>query len=697
MEEEVASGRAQLPDELIWAAEEWLDGRASDRELAEFLSEAWRVNGACPPFSDVVVNASWRVRPFARLFDAWAKFESLEAWQRLLVVTALGYSGDATFAPALVAYLDTNDAYLKYAALDGLANIGSPEVAKSVIPLLHDPSTRIRKQAIATLASMDAREAVEAIRECLKDEDEGVVAWAIDVLAAWRDESVFPFLEARLEDGDQGTALAFARLGKRIPEKHRLEMFWLLDDDSPEFLWSVFGDRLADGDRKVLVDGLGKDGLREQLRAQRTLGALLETKEALHLLEDQPAAIRRTAALALKRLPRDEQIGVLRTLLGDDDREVRIIAAAGLSALGDRDSAPGIAKMLTSRDDRVAIEAGYSLSILGAIEQAPHIALGLDRTGYRASTAMYVSWHLDAREFEPAIRERAAAGDGTARWLLTLWSGEGDADWLASLLEADHELVQQMACDRLIRLGELDRAWEWILAHRDDGTEREGMLVALLESGQPGAAEFVMTLPKGCMRSQRYLPIHQTWPRVISRASPSAFAKMPKHLRATIVRRLRNFAAMPFVDVQMLARVSLARLGELSDAQARLLLDAASVKEKGDAYRPKPSRYLDEVFVSLNAAREPDGWERVHRTIETARQVVTEADFAEAVSKAGLVLDPGDARLRFRTAPGVVTSLARMLERQMPYSHVWVLEGRKLRLIQRDAAAEYWRKRLGGK
>ncbi|MCE9581390.1 MAG: HEAT repeat domain-containing protein [Planctomycetes bacterium] len=697
----IGEDKDAVEGELVWAAGEWRNGHASDRELGEFLSEAWRANDGPPPYSRELAEESKGARSFARLFDAWIQTGALKEDTMGVAMEALASAGDPAYAGTLVPDLESQDTGLRHAALKGLADLKAEGEWKKAIPLLHDPIELLRRRALQTLVALNAKESAPEVRKSLEDPSEEVIKVALRALAEWKDSESLPAFEKFIADVrfQEIAAEGLVALGKRLPDACRLEVYRKFGNNQPEYLAAVFGDHLGAGDRDALIamTASEKDGLKATIALQR----LLDPEEALALMIDGPAVVRRAVLPALSRLPREKALAVFRHLLKeDDDAWVRGTAAGGLADLGDRASAADLVPLLHSRHD-IAFVGGYlALAGLGAIEQAPDIARGLHGNNDRQRLATRALDWLDAREFAPAIREESESGEAWNRKgateLLIRWSD--DADWLASQLESANDQVHVEACDRLIRLGHLDRVWDWFLGHHDfDGLYPDSTLVALLDSGQARASELVMTMParQKAGHMTAYFRIPWTW--AVSHAAPVAFSAMPKRLRADTVRRLRNLSGLPFIDVEMPAKIALARLGELSDDELRALFESAAVQERIDFDHPGRSTYLQEVLAALSAAKEPASWDLLHRPLTPAKQIVTEADLTAAAAAAGLRVDTGDTFIRLRTAPGATTTLRTILERQAPLHHVWVLEGRTIRFIPRDGAIDYWRRRLAGK
>lgn len=106
---------------------------------------------------------------------ALAKKENLERWKN--VVDLERYGQPAT--EFLVQALADEDRWVRYLAVDALANIGASNSVDSIISLLRDPDQDVRFAAAAALGKLGNPKAIKDLQEVLK-RDNGYVKVAAE-------------------------------------------------------------------------------------------------------------------------------------------------------------------------------------------------------------------------------------------------------------------------------------------------------------------------------------------------------------------------------------------------------------------------------------------------------------------------------------------------------------------------------------
>lgn len=132
-------------------------------------------------------------------------------WLRITACDALGRLKDERAVPALVEALDNPDS--RWAAIDALAQIGSPTALKSLVALLNDPRAEIRLELVRAFSRFtDARLVPLLIQVKEGDSSSEVRTRASEVLRDMQER-----LDMTVEDAERGTAsVSSASLTKPI-------------------------------------------------------------------------------------------------------------------------------------------------------------------------------------------------------------------------------------------------------------------------------------------------------------------------------------------------------------------------------------------------------------------------------------------------------------------------------------------------
>ena len=687
---------------LRWAGDHWLQGRASDAELERFLAAAWEAGGGCPAFTPDLIEFCQEVRAFARLYAGWLKAKDLPADRRIQVLSLLERAGNPAFAGEFLPFLDSGDDRERTAAIKGLGEIGTDDATERLTPFLEDADLYLRRAAIDALRRRGAKGTAAEIRKLVEDPSDTVALAAIRTLAEWEDRESLPTFERALDRWDlrEAAACAIGRLGGRLPAEKRSAVFWNSSICASEMEAAMFGETLSARDRDMLLHVLVSGEPDRRKRAAEVLADLLAPEDLPRLrpiFDESPAHLRHLLRYAFDRLPREERARTWRELLTDDAKEVRVYAVAGLTDMGERSAAGEIAKLLHSSDAWTVSVTALCLQLLGAWERSGDLARLLSRTDSAGRRAAAALGDLDAREtaplLEPMALREAVIDREKAVLALIRWSTAKDEERLVAWLTDEDDGIQRAACVALIRLGRFDKAWAWILTYfQRDRPLTEELLLPLLESGREEAVQFALKLPAV---SQSWDHTSCPWLRMMSAIRPETFRSLPKADQRDSLRRLRNMHERSDVAVRLMAGAALARLGALSRTELlRVLEDAEAEASEYADFSQYPHLYLDEVLNSLNWAREPESTARLWQPVTTAAQVVTREDLATVLKSIGLELGSSTEDLCARTAPGVRTTVAEILKRQLRGERVWVMDGKSLRLITTCEAAAWWRERL---
>ena len=107
---------------------------------------------------------------------------------------------------------------------------------------------------------------------------------------------------------------------------------------------------------------------------------------------------------------------------------------------------------------------------------------------------------------------------------------------------------------------------------------------------------------------------------------------------------------------------------------------------------------LDSLLATLGRLHEPETWSRLSEPVQFDQPIESMEDLKSVFTKVGLSLRvDGRVNLQGRLNAGVRMDLRRILGRLIPEGWRFVSEGTRLRLMDQNAAFEYWCRRLGTK
>ncbi len=295
------------------------------------------------------------VDALGRLGAAEASGPLTKLWQttedtplRVHIVVALGAIRDGSAYPTLAAWLDDDNAAVRYFAVSALRNLGAAEAAGPINALSLAISQRLQARTVAelfddplsTLADLSLQEvALRALADL--DALEGLPAYLR--AAPGRDLPRDSSLALRILDAEYQT--------------RRLALYGLGYTDSAKAA------RLLAG-----ASALGDPDFRLRATAVRSLGVLGfsgSAQRVASVLDDQAAEVRWTAASVLGRLGDARAVAPLIARLSDPFAEVRKQAALSLGYLNDPRARAELARLAAAdQESSVREAAAYAAKLL---------------------------------------------------------------------------------------------------------------------------------------------------------------------------------------------------------------------------------------------------------------------------------------------------------------------------------------------
>jgi len=267
---------------------------------------------------------------------------------RSAITVALGAARDGRATPTLIGLLDDASPAVRYRALAGLAEIGSPEAAGAVAGLARNLASRLKAADIETVLSAPQiwLEDLRILEKAIRTLTEIAPATGLEAM----------LLTAVLEDAGTASATALA-ISEGLYKVRRRALYGL------GYTRSESASQLLRGPL-----GIGDPDFRLRAVAVRSLGILGGHDNAhsvARMLDDTSAEVRWTAAEVLGRIGHGNDADRLLTTLSDPVAEVRRQSALALGYLGAADAKPALsARVKSDRDSRVRAAAVFALSLL---------------------------------------------------------------------------------------------------------------------------------------------------------------------------------------------------------------------------------------------------------------------------------------------------------------------------------------------
>jgi HEAT repeat protein len=244
-----------------------------------------------------------------RKISLYSRMPSSIAPSRWVAVKFLGACG-AKGAPTAITALKGEDVLMRYAAVEALGNIGSPDNVAPLADCMRDTDPTMRVLAVQALGKIESPDVVDHLLTALKDSEERVSDAGRKALVGVVGKPLEKLVEAHQKGvAPQGVDGSFAGMGKR--QDPRLVRFFvrvLQDGESwPLRVEATFALAKLNGDQAV----------------QALLGAL----------EDKSEPVRIGAVMALGARGESAAVQRLRRVAADDAPSVRKAAAEALEKI----------------------------------------------------------------------------------------------------------------------------------------------------------------------------------------------------------------------------------------------------------------------------------------------------------------------------------------------------------------------------
>jgi HEAT repeat protein len=113
---------------------------------------------------------------------------------RVMMLEAVGASGDKRQAPALEAFLEDSSESTRFAAARGLCLLGAPAGFAFARKLLASEDKHVRRQGLALFEGLSAKQAAPMLRPLLEDKDRTLAAGAARILYQGGDKTMLSWL-----------------------------------------------------------------------------------------------------------------------------------------------------------------------------------------------------------------------------------------------------------------------------------------------------------------------------------------------------------------------------------------------------------------------------------------------------------------------------------------------------------------------
>jgi cyclophilin family peptidyl-prolyl cis-trans isomerase/HEAT repeat protein len=407
--------------------------------------------------------ATWAAFALARIAEPTGEAALLSAARGVSVVPeqavlALGRSGTATIAPALLGFLSDERVKVRAGAALGLGLMakrlpGALKIEKflpKLAPLVTDPDRDVRFGAVYALFRISGPQAAVALIPALADADAEIRAHAVRGLAAAKASP--NTLDAVVSDPDwrvrAEVAKALGQMAAQLPDEEKAAVTRLLAIIPKEF---------ARFKRDQLSSGRGTHVLLQVIQSASQLGPA--GKRVLDALEQAPwttegllpetvpdqARLQCAVAFALDR--RDNEVKRVRSCGGPsiaEWRRLQLIARL-LAARADANAVEQLANLTSHQDGRVRVAAVESLGEIKNDTSSAALLRLLD------SNDPYLSGAAGEILAQPD-RNRPASFVNKLRLRLAAIKPDEDPSLLVGLLDAAGALGK----DGVILVGELD-------------------------------------------------------------------------------------------------------------------------------------------------------------------------------------------------------------------------------------------------
>ncbi|HTF56734.1 MAG TPA: HEAT repeat domain-containing protein [Planctomycetota bacterium] len=415
------------------------------------------------------------------------------------------------------------------------------------------------------------------------------------------------------------------------------------------------------------------------------LGGREVAGQVAELLKDGNVQVRQHAANHLGYIGTKAQVGELQAALKDPDPTVQLNAARALGKLGDRTAVDSILPFL---DTKLLGDAAMALGELGCNEHAEKIAALLkdDESRWYALIALDL---LDARDRAETIAKYLDVGGpgtpGHAAMVLASWKIRAYSDKIAAMVKDKIPGDYGLAIMAVGRMGDARHAKTLVPMLKDDSNYMRADAAEALEllDARDCAGDLASLLKDGDAHARSHGAL----------ALGKLASRMPESDRKAWIEALRPLEKDPSEAVRFAASISLVRLGVKSRAE---VLDL--VRRLDSTWFESWRVMAGECTLALTQAHENAGYEKLMREIELKRAIESPDSLASALGDAGLKLvNREELILKGMMGTGRVIRSLDLLDTMLATLSGVIVEKDTVRVVPRDAALEYWAKRLQGK
>jgi len=337
-----------------------------------------------------------------------------------------------------------------------LGDYKSDETVFILIDALKDPDFTVKKLAIASLAKIGNPKAIEPLTELLSSNDKWIRREASNALAKFGEKAI-PYLTEKCEDEKPWVREEALRALIQISSPNSLETFEFMSQNSDSEVRVLAIAGLAKLGKKdsipTLINLLKEPEPTQRSAAEEALIAI--GSPALEFLtyyiNDPDVNLRQSLARIFGRIPSNETIPPLITLLGDNWSQVRDEAIYSITTKGE-DSVPYLIDALTS--DNMKIVSAV-IKILGDDNYKPAIEkispyLSAEDNDVRANAVLSLG-KLNAYDLKNRIADlstdRASSVRSNVALALGFLDGSDVFDIITSMWKSEKdEVVKRSIC-----------------------------------------------------------------------------------------------------------------------------------------------------------------------------------------------------------------------------------------------------------
>lgn len=589
-----------------------------------------------------------------------------------------------------------------------LAGAGFQDETASLIEKLRSENIQVREAATKRLKEL-GKSARPALERVAKDPDAEVAARATYLLRILQlQEELTPNLQKLIPDaverlaksGDLNWTAVFLEAtatddqnNRKLQDIERKDLTPLAanaiqgavkSDEKMKACLVAFNWRLRSAlpeMRKLLGDPDALVRLRT-LQWYVQLGGREGAGHVAEMLKDDNDQVRQNAAVHLGYFGTKAQMGQLQAALKDPNQIVQMKAATALGKLGDRTAVPSILPLL---DTKHRGEAAVCLGELGCKEHVDRIAALLDDENSRWFALIALDL-LDARDRAEAVAKYIDIPrpgiPGHAATVLGKWKARAYSDRIGALVKDKKQGDYTAAILALGLMGDPRQAEVLVPMLKDSSNDMRSDAAQALEllDARDCAGDIAALLKD----TDAYARCNGTL------ALGKLTSRFPEADRKVWLDALRPLERDPSEVVRFAASISLLRLGGKSLTEQRDI-----VRRLDSVWFESRTALVAECTLALTQAHERSGYEKLIREIELKRPIESPDSLAAALGDAGLKLvNWDDLILTGRMGVGRVTrplDLFTFMVRPLPGL---IVEKDTVRVVSRDAALEYWLKRL---